>query len=215
MPAILSRFYRLFILMSVAAVSISGMAGVSAAETKTETAVFAGGCFWCVESDFDHVPGVLETVSGYTGGTLENPTYKDVTAGGTGHYEAVKITFDPAKTTYANLLNVFWRSVNPTDAGGQFCDRGQSYTTAIFATTDEQKEIAKNSKIAVDQSGKLKSEIVTPILPASTFYAAENYHQDYANINPIRYNFYRTSCRRDATVESIWGDEAHQGITPH
>ncbi|PHQ69719.1 MAG: peptide-methionine (S)-S-oxide reductase [Sneathiella sp.] len=215
MSLLKSRLRRLTLLFFAAFAGVAGFAGMSAAEAKTETAIFAGGCFWCVESDFDHVPGVLETLSGYTGGTLENPTYRDVTAGGSGHYEAVKITFDPAKTSYATLVDIFWRSVNPTDAGGQFCDRGASYATAIFATTDEQKTIAEMSKQDLDTSGKLEAAIVTPILPATEFYAAEDYHQDYYQKNPIRYNFYRTSCRRDASVEALWGDEAHRGITEH
>ena len=169
-----------------------------------QTAIFAGGCFWCVESDFDKVEGVVETISGYTGGTLENPTYKQVTKGGTGHYEAVQITFDADVVSYDQLLYVFWRTVDPTDAGGQFCDRGSSYRTAIFALDNAQTAAANASKSALP----LADPIVTPILPASTFYPAEDYHQNYHNTNSLSYKFYRSRCGRDARVRQIWGDDA-------
>lgn len=174
-----------------------------------ETVVLAGGCFWCVESDFDSINGVLETVSGYTGGTLDNPTYKDVTAGDTGHYEAVEITFDPDVVKLDALLHAFWRSVDPTDAGGQFCDRGQSYSTAIFADAS-QKTAAEASKTAA--MNDLGREIVTPILDAATFFPAEDYHQNYHNKNSVKYNFYRWSCGRNQTVEKVWGEKAYDGI---
>ena len=179
-----------------------------------ETAIFAGGCFWCVESDFDKVPGVVTTVSGYIGGTSKDPTYKQVTAGGTGHIEAVKITYDPDKVTYKRLLHIFWRSVDPTDAGGQFCDRGESYQTTVFAVDAAQKRAAEASKAALQTSGKLEDPIVTPIRSAGPFYAAEDYHQDYYKKNPFRYRLYRLGCGRDARVKALWGDEAHGGI-PH
>ena len=185
---------------------------VEAAEKKQEVAIFAGGCFWCVESDFDKVPGVLSTVSGYTGSPFKNPTYKTVTAGGTGHLEAVKITFDPKKVSYKKLLHVFWRSVDPTDGGGQFCDRGESYQTAIYATSEEQTRTAETSKDELMKSKVLNAPIVTPIHKASTFYPAEGYHQNYYNKNPIRYKYYRYSCGRDRRVENLWGDQAHAGI---
>lgn len=172
----------------------------------TEKAIFAGGCFWCVESDFDKVEGVVDTLSGYTGGTVENVTYKQVTAGGTGHREAVQIEFDPAVVTYAELLEVFWRSVNPTDGGGQFCDRGESYTTAIFATSDAQRVTAEKSKSALETSGVLEKPVVTPIFGAGEFYPAETYHQDYYKKNPVRYKFYRYRCGRDAEIEKVWGN---------
>lgn len=188
---------------------------VQAAEQNKETAIFAGGCFWCVESDFDHVPGVLQTISGYTGGTLENPTYRSVTAGGSGHYEAVEITFDPNIVSYADLLNIFWRSVDPTDDGGQFCDRGDSYKTAIFTRSESQNNLAEISKEEISASGALNKTVATPILPAKTFYPAEDYHQNYYEKNPVRYKYYRFSCGRDAKVEKIWGEQAYQGITDH
>lgn len=201
-------------------VAIAAMlAGIFTAMAQTsqnlQIATFAGGCFWCVESDFDHVPGVVETVSGYTGGKTKNPSYRDVTAGSSGHYEAVQIHFDPKKTTYAKLIEVFWRSVDPTDDGGQFCDRGHSYKTAIFANTPEQKKLAIASKKALEKAKILKDPIVTPILEAAPFYRAEGYHQNYYKNNPRRYKFYRYSCGRDARIKHLWGDQAHQGITPH
>ena len=186
-----------------------------AAEDELQVAVFAGGCFWCVESDFDNVPGVVRTVSGYTGGDLEDPTYKQVSAGGTGHREAVQISYDPKRVSYATLLEVFWRSVDPTDAGGQFCDRGESYETAIFATSPEQKRLAEESKRTLQQSAALDRPIVTPIEEAGAFYPAEDYHQDYYKKSSIRYNFYRYTCGRDARVEELWGEDAYRGIAQH
>ena len=180
-----------------------------------EVAIFAGGCFWCIESDFDGVPGVVRTVSGYTGGTLKSPTYEQVSAGGTGHYEAVRIYFDPKKVSYGTMLDVFWHSVDPTDAGGQFCDRGHSYETAIFAVTPEQRRLAEDSKATLVKSGALKQPVVTPILTAGDFYPAEDYHQDYYRKNPLRYRFYRYGCGRDARLDELWGGDAHRGITRH
>ncbi|MEL0112470.1 MAG: peptide-methionine (S)-S-oxide reductase MsrA, partial [Rickettsiales bacterium] len=155
-------------------------------------------------------PGVLKTISGYTGGKTKNPDYQQVTAGGTGHREAVEITYDPAKVTYEALLEVFWRSVDPTDDGGQFCDRGESYETAIFANSLEQKRLAEVSKQQV--SGILNEPVVTPIEVAGTFYPAEEYHQDYYLKNPLRYKFYRFNCGRDARIKEVWGIQAHTGI---
>ncbi len=205
---------RLFAAIVIGGIT-AGAAGAIAREAGTAIATFAGGCFWCVESDFDHVPGVLKTVSGYTGGQPVNPTYRQVTAGGTGHREAVQITFDPSKVSYAALLEIFWRSVDPTDAGGQFCDRGQSYETAIFANSADQRRLAALSKRQIDESGILKKKIVTPIEDAGPFYAAEDYHQDYYKKSPLRYRFYRFRCGRDAQVEDVWGDQAHRGIAEH
>ena len=179
------------------------------------TATFAGGCFWCVESDFDTVPGVLRTISGYTGGTLIDPTYKQVTAGGTGHLEAVRIFFDPKKVSYGTLLEIFWRSVDPTDDGGQFCDRGESYETAIFANSADQKRLAEASKQKLQASGVLKRPIVTPIETAGPFYPAEDYHQDFYKKSSLRYRIYRYGCGRDARVRKLWGKEAYRGITLH
>jgi len=195
------------------------IAGVIAQPSRTlaaeETAILAGGCFWCVESDYDHVSGVISATSGYIGGETPNPTYEFVSAGGSGHIEAVEIVFDPEKISYADILDVFWRSVNPTDDGGQFCDRGESYKTAIFTTSDAQKTTAEASKATLDASGVLNNPVVTAIRNATKFYPAEDYHQDYYNKNPVRYKFYRFSCGRDAEVKELWGDQAHRGITEH
>lgn len=188
-------------------------AGFSAPAFATEKAIFAGGCFWCVESDFENVPGVIEAVSGYTGGTLDNPTYKKVSKGGTGHYEAVEITFDPNKVSYGELVEIFWRSVDPTDGGGQFCDRGDSYKTAIFAVDATQKSIAKKSKARL--KGALSGPIVTPIVDAKEFFVAEKVHQNYYKTHSIRYKYYRNGCGRDKRIRAIWGAQAHRGITKH
>lgn len=206
----------LIAIVMTAAVLISGTSLESAAaEKKLSLMIVAGGCFWCVESDFDHVTGVVETISGYTGGHLKSPTYKTVTAGSSGHLEAVAIKYDPTKTDYATLLDVFWRSVDPTDGGGQFCDRGESYSTAIFTTSPEQKKLALASKEKIEKSGILKRPIATKILDAGEFYRAEEYHQDYYKRNPLRYKFYRFNCGRDQRIADLWGDEAHKGIAKH
>ena len=202
---------------AILGILFAGMASLSSsfAAEKTETAIFAGGCFWCVESDFDHVPGVVKTISGYTGGSVKDPTYKQVTAGGTGHIEAVEIHFDPAKTSYAKLLDAFWHSVDPTDGGGQFCDRGESYQTAIFATSPDQKRIAEAAKKMLMEKAGLKQPVVTPIRDATAFYPAETYHQDFYKRNPLRYKAYRYGCGRDARVLKLWGADAHKGIKKH
>ena len=177
---------------------------------NVEVAIFAGGCFWCVESDFDHVPGVFETISGYTGGHLENPTYRDVVSETTGHREAVKISYDPTKVSYETLLTVFFRSVDPTDVHGQFCDRGESYTTAIYTLDETQLEQAK--AVYAEAMDDLGRDLATVIEPASMFYPAEDYHQDYYLKNPVRYFGYRLGCRRDQRVKDLWGKQAHTGI---
>lgn len=186
--------------------------------SATRTAILAGGCFWCVESDFESVPGVTSVVSGYTGGETKNPTYKQVSSGRTGHYEAVMITFDDSKVSYDMLLDLFFRSVDPTDAGGQFCDRGDSYRTAIFVQDADQQRVAERAK--KEAARALGKKIVTPILPASTFWTAEDYHQDYykgSNIVLTRagpktksaaYKLYRNACGRDQRVRELWGDQA-------
>jgi len=202
-------------LLLFAAVAAAASPQANATENDLRIATFAGGCFWCVESDFDNVAGVVRTVSGYTGGPSKNPTYKQVTAGGSGHREAVQIFYDPKKVTYATLLEVFWRSVDPTDGGGQFCDRGESYGTAIFANSPEQKRLAEASKRKIEASGVLKRRIVTPIETAGSFYPAEGYHQDYYEKNPVRYKFYRYRCGRDQRIRELWGDKAHFGIAKH
>lgn len=180
---------------------------------KYQKATFAGGCFWCVESTFEKTfkdrEGVLDVVSGFTGGTVENPTYKEVSTDTTGHVEAIEITYDPSLVTYEELLDVFWREINPTDDGGQFVDRGFQYTTAIFYHDDEQKRLAEKSKEQLDASGRYDKPIVTRIVPAGAFYAAEDYHQDYYAKNPIRYNFYRSRSGRDQYLEQIWGEKEH------
>ncbi|MDD9983516.1 MAG: peptide-methionine (S)-S-oxide reductase MsrA [Gammaproteobacteria bacterium] len=184
----------------------------AASDDELATATFAGGCFWCVESDFDTVPGVVETISGYTGGTAADPTYKQVTAGGTGHREAVQIRYDPKQVSYERLLHIFWRSVDPTDGGGQFCDRGESYQTAIFVGNEEERRLAETSKEALERSMVLDAPVVTPIEAAGEFYPAEDYHQDYYEKNPFRYRYYRFACRRDSKVQQVWGKQAHDGI---
>ena len=203
------------VLVLILAGTFGATSAPRADEPAFEVATFAGGCFWCVESDFDTVPGVVRTVSGYTGGILIDPTYQQVTAGGTGHREAVQIHYDPKAVTYEALLEIFWRSVDPTDDGGQFCDRGQSYETAIFTNSPEQKAAAEASKRRLQEQPPLGRPIVTPIEEAGPFYPAEGYHQDYYEKNPIRYKFYRFRCGRNARVEALWGDEAYLGIAKH
>ena len=203
-----------FIIAAILAASTSSKV-LAASDDGFATATFAGGCFWCVESDFDKVPGVVETISGYTGGTVANPDYKQVTRGGTGHREAVQIRYDPKQVSYDRLLHIFWRSVDPTDGGGQFCDRGESYQSAIFAGNEEERRLAEASKEALEQSMVLDSPVVTPIERAGEFYPAEDYHQDYYTKNPVRYRFYRFSCGRDSRVQQVWGRQAHEGIGAH
>jgi peptide methionine sulfoxide reductase msrA/msrB len=173
---------------------------------NTRSAVFAGGCFWCTESDFEKVDGVIEVMSGYTGGTVDHPTYKQVSAGGTGHVEAVKVIYDPQKITYAELLDVFWRHVDPTDAGGQFVDRGSQYRSAIFYASEEERQMAESSKKLLAASGHFDRPIITDILPLGAFFEAEEYHQDYYKKNPIRYNWYRSRSGRDRFLEQTWAD---------
>jgi len=182
--------------------------GLALAQTQASKppalATFAGGCFWCVESDFDKVPGVISTTSGYTGGKLDNPTYSQVSAGGTGHAEAVEIAYDPAKVSYQKLLDVFWRNHDPLAKDRQFCDRGDQYRPAIFYHDDEQRKLAEASKKAVQE--KLAPRVVqTEIVKAGKFYKAEDYHQDYYEKNPVRYKFYRFNCGRDQRLEELWG----------
>lgn len=173
--------------------------------SQVETAIFAGGCFWCVESDFDKVEGVIETVSGYTGGKVENPTYKQVTYKETGHLEAVRVTYDPSEVTYGELVTYFFRHIDPTDDKGQFCDKGSSYRTAVFvASLEERAEV--NAEIAeIEATADLGAPVVTRVLDESVFYPAEDYHQDYYKKNPVKYNYYRTACGRDKRVQALWG----------
>ena len=178
------------------------------ATQQLDTAVFAGGCFWCMEPPFDKLEGVRSTTSGYTGGTLSNPTYEQVSAGGTGHAESVRIIFEPSRVTYAKLLDVFWHNIDPLTANQQFCDRGSQYRSAIFAQDSPQKRAADSSLNALANSGRFKSKIVTEILGPTPFYEAEDYHQNYYEKNPIRYKFYRSRCGRDNRLEEVWGDKA-------
>jgi peptide-methionine (S)-S-oxide reductase len=168
-------------------------------------ATFAGGCFWCVEADFDKVPGVVSTTSGYIGGTVANPTYQQVTTKTTGHAEAVEIGFDPTKVSYEQLLAIYWRSIDPTTRDRQFCDAGSPYRTAIFTHGPAQQAAALASLAALDKSKPFKEPIVTTVEPAGTFYAAEAYHQDYHRKNPLRYKYYRNGCGRDARLQQLWG----------
>lgn len=171
-------------------------------------AVFAGGCFWCMEPPYDEMPGVYDTISGYTGGTVDNPTYRQVTRGGTGHYEAILVIYDPSVVSYEDLLEVYWFNVDPVDAGGQFCDRGSSYRTAIFYRDEDQRTAATASRDALNRSGRLPRFIVTEIIEAGPFYIAEDYHQNYYLTNPLRYRTYRTGCGRDARLRQLWGADA-------
>lgn len=174
-----------------------------------QTAIFAGGCFWCVESDFDKVDGVVETISGYTGGETDNPTYKNHTR--QGHLEAVKVVYNPEKVSYGELVKYHLRHIDPTDAGGQFCDRGNSYTTAFFVDSAEERAVVEAEFAAVEDSGVLPAPIVTKIRDEAPFYDAEAYHQDYYLKNPTRYKFYRNGCRRDQRVKEVWSKESEAG----
>ncbi|MGQ0582902.1 MAG: peptide-methionine (S)-S-oxide reductase MsrA [Reyranella sp.] len=174
------------------------------AQTRA-VAIFAGGCFWCMEPPFDKLDGVLATTSGYIGGTKADPTYEQVTSGRTGHYEALQVEYDPARVSYEKLLDVFWRNIDPLDASGQFCDKGPQYRSGIFVLDDSQRAAAQASKEALEKSGKLPGRIVTEILPAAKFYPAEAYHQDYYRKNPTSYTYYRWNCGRDRRLERLWG----------
>ncbi|CAN1509910.1 MsrA Peptide methionine sulfoxide reductase [Caulobacteraceae bacterium] len=185
--------------------SVAAKATISPATSPSSlaTAIFAGGCFWCMEKPFDEIPGVVATISGYTGGTLANPTYEQVGRGGTGHFEAVKITYDPAKVSYQKLLDTYWRQVDPFDAFGQFCDKGETYLPAIFYANDTEKKAAEAARDVL--YARFKKPIVVQILPAKAFYDAEGYHQDYYQKNPLRYAYYRNGCGRDARLRAVWG----------
>ena len=198
---------RLLMFASLLAVTASACSAREPAQaqsgSKLAAATFAGGCFWCTESDFDKMPGVVSTTSGYTGGRTPNPTYKQVSNGGTGHIEAVRVVYDPAKISYGTLASRFFRTIDATDGGGQFCDRGDMYRSAIFVATPEQRRQAEAAKRAA--AAELRKPIATEILPAAKFYPAEDYHQDYYKKNPVRYRYYRYSCGRDARIEKLWG----------
>ena len=179
------------------------LAVLAARAGDVSTAMFAGGCFWCMQPPFDAVPGVVSTTVGYTGGHVEHPTYEQVSAGGTGHAESIQVVFDPAKVTYRQLLDVFWRNVDPTTRDRQFCDVGHQYRTAIFFHDDEQRREADASRDAVAK--RLGQPVVTEIVPAGAFYPAEDYHQEYYRKNPVRYRFYRYTCGRDRRLAEVWG----------
>lgn len=178
--------------------------------SKLETATFAGGCFWCMEPPFDKLEGVISTTAGYTGGRTRNPTYQQVSSGGTGHAESVRIIFDPSKTDYSRLLEVFWHNIDPTAVNRQFCDSGNQYRSAIFYHNERQKRLALASKQALEKAKKFSSPIATEITPAGDFYPAEEYHQDYYRKNPIRYKYYRYTCGRDKRLRELWGEQAGQ-----
>jgi peptide-methionine (S)-S-oxide reductase len=182
---------------------LAGAAGEGAPPATTATAIFAGGCFWCVEADFDKIDGVISTTSGYTGGRTVNPSYAEVSRGGTGHAEAVEIVFDPAKVSYEKLLDVLWHNIDPLAKDRQFCDHGDQYRSAIFYRGEEQRRLAEASKAAVAE--RFGQPIATAIVAAGPFYKAEDYHQDYYQKNPLRYRFYRFNCGRDARLEELWG----------
>ena len=195
-------------LLPVLALFPSPLAAAEPTAAKTATAIFAGGCFWCMEASIEKVVGVVSVTSGYIGGEKLDPTYEEVSAGGTGHRESVEVVYDPGKISYQQLLDVFWHNIDPTDASGQFCDHGSQYRSAIFYSDATQKSLAEMSKAALERARPFKGAIVTDILPAAKFYPAEDYHQDYYKKNPIRYHTYRSGCRRDARLKELWG-EAH------
>jgi len=182
----------------------------AATDTKTAIATFAGGCFWCMQYPFDELPGVISTTSGYTGGTEENPKYAQVSAGSTGHTEAVQVVFDPNKIGYDRLLDVYWKNTDPTTPNRQFCDVGSQYRPAIFYHDANQKKLAEASKARLQQSKLFSENIITEITAASAFWAAEEYHQNYYIKNPIRYKYYRFGCGRDHRLKQLWGDNSHE-----
>lgn len=198
----------LFNLSLILLASVLAVLPLSKVYANTETLIVAGGCFWCVESDYEKFTGVLKAESGYINGSVDNPTYRQVASKKTGHFEAVKISYDSTKVSLRELTEYFWKTIDPTDAYGQFCDKGSPYKTALFYQNAEQEKLFKNSLLALQNSKPFKKEVVTEILPAETFYLAEEYHQDYYKKNPLRYKYYRASCRRDATIESLWGEVA-------
>ena len=208
MKTVTGIFFGVAALAGVAlAASVDRPATDSNKETiMTAKAIFAGGCFWCMEPPFEKLDGVQAVISGYIGGEKENPTYQEVAAGVTGHAEAVEISYDPARITYEQLLDVFWMNIDPTDSGGQFVDRGSQYRSAIFYLNAEQKNLAEASRERLDKSGRFGRRIVTEIVPATHFYPAESYHQDYYKESPVRYQFYRYNSGRDQFIRSYWKD---------
>lgn len=199
-----------FLLAALSATLSAQSSPQSNPQSNHETATFAGGCFWCVEADFDKVEGVVSTTSGYIGGQVPNPSYEQVSAGGTGHTEAVQVVFDPARVSYAQLLAHYWRSIDPTVKDRQFCDVGSQYRTGIYTHNAQQQRLALESKAALTKTKPFKADIVTEITPAATFYPAEDYHQNYHQKNPLRYRYYRSGCGRDARLRELWGDSARK-----
>jgi peptide-methionine (S)-S-oxide reductase len=199
---------RLLQLLCIAALTFSASAQAQTspgAKPATAKATFAGGCFWCMEEAYDKVPGVVATVSGYMGGHAKNPTYEQIGTGRTGHAEVVQVEYDPAKVSYAKLLEVFWRNIDPTQRDAQFCDQGSQYRSGVFYHDEEQKRIAEVSRLALQKNKPFRGEIVTEITPASQFYPAEGYHQDFHQKNPTRYKFYKSGCGREARLQQLWG----------
>jgi peptide-methionine (S)-S-oxide reductase len=200
--------FRVFAAL-VAGLAVAGL--VLAFPPGRESAIFAGGCFWCEETAFEGLPGVVSVTSGYIGGHKKNPTYDEVSAGGTGHAEAVEVIYDPKVITYAKLLDVFWRNVDPFQANGQFCDHGTQYRSAIFYRGESQRQAAEESKKKLEEQPRFRGKIVTQIVPAATFYPAEDYHQDFYKKSPVRYHTYRAGCGRDARLKAIWGEPVSGG----
>jgi peptide-methionine (S)-S-oxide reductase len=205
-------FIALSLALTAVALVVAGSDSMSKAMEKgasrTEKATFAGGCFWCMEEPFDKLPGVVSVTVGYIGGKVKNPTYRQVSAGGTGHTEAVQIIYDPSKFEYGKLLDIFWRNVDPTVTNRQFCDTGSQYRTGIFYHSEEQRLLARKSKEALEKSKPFQGSIVTEVTRAEEFYPAEEYHQHYYRKNPIRYKYYRNGCGRDRRLRELWGDAA-------
>ncbi|MCU0596285.1 MAG: peptide-methionine (S)-S-oxide reductase MsrA [Desulfobacterota bacterium] len=200
-----TTFLTLGMMMMIATAASADSTKGNVSEQKYEKATFAGGCFWCMEPPFDKLDGVISTISGYTGGAEKNPTYEQVSSGKTGHLEAIQVTYDPAKVSYAQLLDIFWRNIDPTQNNGQFVDMGAQYRTAIFYHNEEQRRLALESRNRLQDSRKFGKPIVTEIRPATEFYPAEDYHQDYYMKNPIRYKYYRWGSGRDQFLEETWG----------
>ena len=203
-----TRLNRWLGLLFLGCAAVNSNAASNSGNTPYQTAIFAGGCFWCMEPPYDKLDGVISTTSGYTGGNKENPTYKEVSRGGTGHTEAIQIVYDPTRISYEELLNEFWHNIDPTNASGQFCDRGSQYRSEIFYQNDEQKKLATQSKAALIELKPFDAPVVTGVTQASMFYPAEDYHQDYYQKNPVRYKFYRYGCGRDKRLEELWGKTA-------
>lgn len=195
--------FALALALAVGAVTLTPAGAQTGTKPATATAIFAAGCFWCVEEAFDKVDGVLATTSGYTGGRTERPSYEDVSSGGTGHTEALQVTYDPSKVSYEALLQTFWHNVDPLDAGGQFCDRGSQYRSGVYYQSEEQQRLAEASKAKV--AAQLGKAVVTEVVAAGPFYAAEDYHQGYYDKNPVRYKFYKWNCGRAQRLDELWG----------